>query len=128
MARKKYDNKVKSKAIKLHQDGRGVSAIAKELDIPVSTVGTWIQNNKPIPNTLNTKEIASNSSIKEFSGVSVSKEIVEEVINNKDDEIQRLRNEVSRLDSLVEFIKKEAGKEINTLKDAIIILAKSYEE
>lgn len=123
MVRKRYTNEVKEKVVKLHQDGKGVSEISKEMGIPTSTIGTWISKKEIVPNDNIPKFIEK---VAKETEITVTKDIVTEAFHDKDNEIKRLKDEVRRLEGFVEFIKKEASKEINTLKEAIVILAKDF--
>jgi transposase-like protein len=121
MARKKYGREIKEEAIQQHLDGKGVSAISKDLGIPTSTVGTWISN---ADKKLDTK--APSKAVKEFieptptkdTLVEEVKEVMEVVVHDKDEEIKRLKEEL-------ELVKELARQEVNTLREAIIIMAKN---
>ena len=121
MARKKYGREIKEEAIQQHLNGKGVSAISKDLGIPTSTVGTWISN---ADKKLDTK--ANSKAVKEFiepspktdTLVEEVKEVMESVVHDKDAEIKRLEQEL-------ELVKELARQEVNTLREAIIIMAKN---
>lgn len=62
-----------------------------------------------------------------YNGESIPTDTLE-LIESKDREISRLEAEVVKLHELVLMIKEEARREINTLKDAIVIMVKNYDE
>lgn len=103
--RSKYDNRIKERALNLYLEGKGLSEVARYLDIPVSTVGTWLSDYKSKENTKD-KETQS----------------LRELLFAKEAEINKLNMEIGRLQTRISDIEEEAKKEVNILKCAMKIM------
>lgn len=130
--RRKYTQEFKESVVKEHHDGRGLTELSKKYTIPTSTLGTWLANIKledkvekvdPTPKPT-TKEL-----IEEFVATATfpKKKVTVTEDTDKDLEIHSLNEEIARLHEVIIMIKEEARKEINTLKDAILIMAKNHD-
>lgn len=118
-SRRTYTKEFKISVVKEYRQGKTLSELAKKYTIPTSTLGTWLK-------------VYENEVIEEEEPVfNVDPAIYKDVDNKdlllkeKEETIQRLEFEVERLTQELERVREDARREFGTLKEAIIVLAKT---
>ena len=118
--RRTYTKEFKTSVVKEYRQGKTLSELAKKYTIPTSTLGTWLK-------------VYENEVIEEEEPPSFNVDpTIYKDVDNKDlllkeneETIQRLEFEVERLTQQLEKVKEDARRELSTLKEAIIVLAKT---
>lgn len=153
--RRKYTREFKLDVVTQHKKGKTLTELSKKYGIAPSTLGTWFNTLSSEVQDLSTEDVVFDTDL--LASLNESREEVQELMtlvakkdreishlngilreyddNNpmdlleaKTTEIKRLEDEVRRLHEVILMVKEEARREINTLKDAIIIMAKNHEE
>ena len=117
--RRTYTKEFKISVVNEHRHGKTLSELAKKYTIPTSTLGTWlkVQENEVIEEEEPTFEVDP----------AIYKNIEDKdlLLKEKEETIQRLEYEVEKLTQELERVREDARREIGTLKEAIIVLAKT---
>ena len=117
--RRTYTKEFKISVVNEHTHGKTLSELAKKYTIPTSTLGTWLKvyENEVIEEEDPTFEVDP----------AIYKNIEDKdlLLKEKEETIQRLEYEVEKLTQELERVREDAIREIRTLKEAIIVLAKT---
>ena len=120
----KKDNRTYTKEFKIsvvseYRHGKTLSELAKKYSLPTSTLGTWLKvyENEVIEEEEPSFEVDP----------AIYKDIEDKdlLLKEKEETIQRLEYEVEKLTQELDRVREDARREIGTLKEAIIVLAKT---
>lgn len=117
--RRTYTKEFKISVVKEYKQGKTLSELAKKYSIPTSTLGTWLR--------LYEGEVFEDEEPTFEVDPTIYKDVDDKdlLLKDKEETIQRLEYEVEKLTQKLERVQEDARKEISTLKEAIVILAKS---
>lgn len=117
--RKTYTKEFKISVVKEYRQGKTLSELAKKYSIPTSTLGTWLR--------VYEGEVFEDEEPTFEVDPTIYKDVDDKdlLLKDKEETIQRLEYEVEKLTQKLERVQEDARKEITTLKEAIVILAKS---
>lgn len=117
--RKTYTKEFKVSVVKEYRQGKTLSELAKKYSIPTSTLGTWLR--------VYEGEVFEDEEPTFEVDPTIYKDVDDKdlLLKDKEETIQRLEYEVEKLTQKLERVQEDARKEISTLKEAIVILAKS---
>ena len=117
--RRTYTKDFKISVVKEHRQGKTLSELAKKYTIPTSTLGTWLR--------VYEGEVFEDEEPTFEVDPTIYKDVDDKdlLLKDKEETIQRLEYEVEKLTQKLERVQEDARKEITTLKEAIVILAKS---
>ena len=117
--RKTYTKEFKVSVVKEYRQGKTLSELAKKYSIPTSTLGTWLR--------VYEGEVFEDEEPTFEVDPTIYKDVDDKdlLLKDKEETIQRLEYEVEKLTQKLERVQEDARKEITTLKEAIVILAKS---
>lgn len=117
--RRTYTKEFKISVVKEYKQGKTLSELAKKYSIPTSTLGTWLR--------LYEGEVFEDEEPTFEVDPTIYKDVDDKdlLLKDKEETIQRLEYEVEKLTQKLERVQEDARKEITTLKEAIVILAKS---
>ena len=117
--RKTYTKEFKVSVVKEYRQGKTLSELAKKYSIPTSTLGTWLR--------VYEGEVFEDEEPTFEVDPTIYKDVDDKdlLLKEKEETIQRLEYEVEKLTQKLERVQEDARKEISTLKEAIVILAKS---
>ncbi len=122
--RRTYTKEFKISVVNEHRHGKTLSELAKKYTIPTSTLGTWLKvyENEVIEEEEPTVEVDPAS-----VDPTIYKDIEDKdlLLKEKDEAIQRLEYVVEKLTQELERVRGDAIREIKTLKEAIIVLART---
>lgn len=145
-SRRRYTPEFKISVVQEHLSGKTLTELSKKYLIPTSTLGTWtsqlrgeVENPKDKIQELEDrikdlvdeldkrdKEVSRLKEEVEEISTNVPEDVQEAVLSHKKDQdtIKSLNEEVISLHEDIARLKEEAKREIRTLKDAIVIMAK----
>ena len=117
--RRTYTKEFKISVVKEYKQGKTLSELAKKYSIPTSTLGTWLR--------VYEGEVFEDEEPTFEVDPTIYKDVDDKdlLLKDKEETIQRLEYEVEKLTQKLERVQEDARKEITTLKEAIVILAKS---
>lgn len=117
--RKTYTKEFKVSVVKEYRQGKTLSELAKKYSIPTSTLGTWLR--------VYEGEVFEDEEPTFEVDPTIYKDVDDKdlLLKEKEETIQRLEFELEKLTQTLERVQEDARKEISTLKEAIVILAKS---
>ena len=117
--RKTYTKEFKVSVVKEYRQGKTLSELAKKYTIPTSTLGTWLR--------VYEGEVFEDEEPTFEVDPTIYKDVDDKdlLLKEKEETIQRLEFELEKLTQTLERVQEDARKEISTLKEAIVILAKS---
>ena len=122
--RRTYTKEFKISVVKEYRQGKTLSELAKKYTIPTSTLGTWLKvyENEVIEEEEPTFEVDPAS-----VDPTIYKNIEDKdlLLKEKEETIQHLEYEIEKLTQELERVREDARREIGTLKEAIIVLAKT---
>lgn len=122
--RRTYTKEFKISVVNEYRHGKTLSELAKKYTIPTSTLGTWLKvyENEVIEEEEPTVEVDPAR-----VDPTIYKDIEDKdlLLKEKEETIQRLEYEVEKLTQELERVREDARREIGTLKEAIIVLAKT---
>lgn len=151
-SRRRYTKEFKESVVREHLEGKTLTELSTKYTIPVSTLGTWFSIMKDSVKRDMEKDQESDAPTipsEVYAEIGELKSIIENLkqeIHEKDKELEKLsvdiptesrellltnaklEEEIIHLHEIIAMYKIEARREIKTLKDAIIIMGKNYNE
>lgn len=117
--RRTYTKEFKISVVKEYRQGKTLSELAKKYTIPTSTLGTWLKvyENEVIEEKDPTFEVDPT--------IYTDIEDKDLLLKEKEETIQRLEYEIEKLTQEMGKVREDARREIGTLKEAIIVLART---